>query len=222
MALRRDKFKAYDQRTGRLERAVNLIQDGDEPALWVSRAEADPPHPLRRRVVIPPDRTNYFPGRVKENTYEDAQFEYVYGYSAGQNLWERQAAPLVSFSGTHDFANDTFRMALFDDDAGLSSATTVYSATNEITNGNGYTTGGATMALQSGYPTTEGGLQAARFEDLSWTFTARKQVAFALMYNVSQSNAAVLVLQFPKGRQFLGSFQITFPASHPALVQGPA
>jgi hypothetical protein len=222
MALRRDKFKAYDMRTGRLERATQIIQDGDEPSLWVSRSEADPAHPLRRKIRIPPDRGNLFPGRTKQNTYEDAKFKYVYGYTSGPNLVSRNTQKTISFSGTHDFSADTFKMALFKDAAALSDDTTVYATDNEIENGNGYTTGGATMTLSSGYPTTEGGLQAARFENLSWTFTANKQVAYALMYNTSQSDAAVLVLQFPTGRQFIGSFQITFPASHPALIIGPA
>lgn len=97
MAVRQGKFKAYDQRTGRLERAVDIIQDGDEPGLWVARAEADPPHPLRRKVIIPPDRTNYFPGRVKENTYEDAQFKYMFGYTAGPNLWQQRTTPVLSW-----------------------------------------------------------------------------------------------------------------------------
>lgn len=223
MSLRRNKFRAYDQRTGRLERAINIIEDGDSPGLKVARGEADQAHPLRKHPRIPPDRKNLFPGLVRDDAYEDAQFKYVYGYtSSGSNLWERGAQKLISFSGTHDFANDTFKMALFKDAAALSDSTTEYTTSNEVETGNGYTTGGATMTLQAGYPTTEGGLQAARFEDLSWTFTALKQVTYALMYNVSQANAAVLVLTFPSGRQFKGSFQITFPASHAALVTGPA
>lgn len=55
MSLRRSRFKTFDQRTGRLERAVVLIEDG-ETGMLVRRGENDRKHPLSREFVPPIDR----------------------------------------------------------------------------------------------------------------------------------------------------------------------
>ena len=51
----RRNFKAFDQRTGRLERAIQLVEDGQTGVL-VKRGTQDRRHPLDRPVAPPLDR----------------------------------------------------------------------------------------------------------------------------------------------------------------------
>lgn len=124
--------------------------------------------------------------------------------------------------GTHDFSTDTIKIALFKDAAALSAATTAYATGNEADTGNGYTAGGSTLVLSSGYPQLENGRPSTRFESLSWTFTANKQVGYGLVYNSTKSNKAILVLDFGQGRTFTGSFAISFPLTQQALIVSAA
>jgi len=112
----------------------------------------------------------------------------------------------------HDLTNDTFKIALYTSSASLSAATTAYSTTNEIT-GTGYTAGGATLAVASGFPqTTTNGHVIWDFDNASWsgaTITARA----ALIYNSTNSNTAVCVLDF--GADVVATAEtltISFPA----------
>ena len=51
-------------------------------------------------------------------------------------------------NGTFDLDTDTFKMALFTSSSNLGASSTAYSGvTNEVSNGNGYTTGGASITL---------------------------------------------------------------------------
>jgi hypothetical protein len=79
-------------------------------------------------------------------------------------------------NGTHDLDTDVLKMALFTDAVTLSSATTAYSTSGEAS-GTGYTAGGASMTLASGYPAAGAtdNTYDFRFEDVEWTsasFTA--------------------------------------------------
>ena len=111
----------------------------------------------------------------------------------------------------HDFENDTFKIALYSSDASLGADTTAYSATNEVS-GTGYTAGGATLAVATGYPqTSTNGHVLWDFDNVSWasaTITARG----ALIYNSTNSNKAVCVIDF--GTDIVASaeaFNIAFP-----------
>jgi hypothetical protein len=94
--------------------------------------------------------------------------------------------------GIH-LAADVYKIALYVSAATLDKTTTVYSATNEVANGNGYATGGATL---SGFAVVQvGDRQVLKFTDQAWaaaTITARG----ALIYNSTRSNKAVAVLYF--------------------------
>lgn len=129
---------------------------------------------------------------------------------------------LEQHSGTHDLSTDTIKIALFKDAAALTASTTAYSTTEEATSGTGYTAGGATLSLTATYPKTESGRAATRFEDVSWTFTAVKQIAYGLVYNSSKSNKAIMVMDFGTGRSFTGSFAISFPLTQQALITSAA
>ena len=114
--------------------------------------------------------------------------------------------------GQHQFESggDVFKLALYTSDANLSAATTVYSATNEVANSGEYTAGGG--ALQSQQTGLDAGVAIVDFADLSFTgvtLTARG----ALIYNTSDANKAVCVLDFGSDKTATsGTFTIQFPA----------
>ena len=106
---------------------------------------------------------------------------------------------------------DTFKLALYTSAATLDASTTVYSSTNETTNttGTAYVAGGNTL---TGATTSSSGTTAwADFADSSWTtasFTARG----ALIYNSTQGNKAVVVLDFGADKTAsAGTFTIVIP-----------
>jgi len=114
--------------------------------------------------------------------------------------------------GQHQFESggDVFKLALYTSDANLSAATTAYSATNEVANSGEYTAGGGT--LQSQQTSLDTGVAIVDFADLSFTgvtLTARG----ALIYNTSDANKAVCVLDFGSDKTATsGTFTIQFPA----------
>lgn len=110
---------------------------------------------------------------------------------------------------------DTFKIALYTSSATLGASTTAYSATNEVANGNGYTTGGNTLVI-SQVPTDGGSGTTAflSFSDTTWsnaTITANG----ALIYNSTQSNRAVAVLAFGGDKSSTaGNFTVQFPTAN--------
>lgn len=112
--------------------------------------------------------------------------------------------------GVHNFTSDTFKIALYTGSASLDATTTVYTTTGE-TSGTGYTAGG--QALTPTTPTSSGTTAYVSFANVSWTsssFTARA----ALIYNATQGNKSVAVLDFGSDKTVSGStFTITFPTA---------
>ena len=106
---------------------------------------------------------------------------------------------------------DTFKIALYTSSATLDATTTAYSSTNEITNtsGTAYTAGG--LALTGAADSASGTTAIATFSNASWStasFTARG----ALIYNSTQSNKSVAVLDFGSDKTAsAGTFTIVFP-----------
>jgi hypothetical protein len=109
---------------------------------------------------------------------------------------------------------NTFKVALYTAAADIGSATTIYSTTNEVV-GTGYTAGGNTLVISTS-PTAannSAGVPTAyiSFNNTSWTnatFTARA----ALIYNVTQGNKSVAVLDFGSDKTVNNdTFQIIFP-----------
>ena len=118
--------------------------------------------------------------------------------------------------GVHDFTattGDTFKIALYDSDATLGAGTTAFSTSEEITNtsGSAYTSGGAT--LTSVTPTSSSTTAICDFADVSFSsasFTANG----ALIYNSSDSNAAVCAIAFGSDKTATnGTFTIQFPTA---------
>jgi hypothetical protein len=110
-------------------------------------------------------------------------------------------------------AADTFKIALYTATATLNATTTVYTTDNEVT-GTGYTAGGNTLVI-SQVPTSTNTETVAwlNFENSSWpgsTFSADG----ALIYNSTQGNKAVAVLNFGSTKTTTNqTFTVTFPAS---------
>jgi hypothetical protein len=121
--------------------------------------------------------------------------------------------------GVHDLTTDVIKIALYTDAATLGPETTAYSATNEVS-GTGYSSGGKTFSLESGFPTQSAttGQYNFRFADVTWTsasFTARG----ALIYNSSQSNKSIMVLDFGGNRTVTSStFTVSNPTTVPPLI----
>ena len=111
----------------------------------------------------------------------------------------------------HDLVADTLKIALFTSSASLGASTTAYSTSNEVANGNGYATGGVTLANRA--VSTSGTTAFFDADDPTWTsasFTARG----ALIYNSTNGDKAIAVLNF--GGDFTvssGTFRIVFPAA---------
>jgi voltage-gated potassium channel Kch len=109
-----------------------------------------------------------------------------------------------------DFDVDTFKIALYTSTATLDAATTVYSATNEVS-GTGYTAGGNTLAGTT--VTLTGTTAYVDFSDTTWS-TATITARGALIYNSSKSNKAVAVLDFGSDKSSTaGNFTIQFPTN---------
>lgn len=121
--------------------------------------------------------------------------------------------------GKHDFTNSTghtFKLALYTSSATLGASTTDYSATNEVANGNGYTTTGT--ALTNVTPTTSGTTAFTDFADLTFS-SATITANGALIYNTttgggSSTTDAVCVLAFGGDKSSTnGDFTIQFPTA---------
>ena len=117
-------------------------------------------------------------------------------------------------TATHDFTNgsgNTFKLALYDNSASFTAATTAYTATNEVS-GTGYSAGGGTLTNVT--PTTSGTTAFTDFADLTFssaTITARG----ALIYNdTAAGDPSVVVLDFGSDKSSTaGDFTIVFPTA---------
>ena len=113
------------------------------------------------------------------------------------------------YQGIHDLTTDVIKIALYTASANLNEDTTVYSATNEVANTGTYAAGGAQLTpitvSSSGYTAYVG------LPNISWTgvITAR----CALIYNSTQGNKSIAVLDFGSDKTSAGTFTITMPAN---------
>ena len=119
----------------------------------------------------------------------------------------------------HDFTastGHTFKLALYDNNASFTAATTDYTATNEVSASGSYSAGGG--ALTNITPTTSGTTAFADFADLTFT-SATITARGALIYNTttaggSGTTESVVVLDFGSDKSSTaGDFQIVFPTA---------
>ena len=113
------------------------------------------------------------------------------------------------YQGIHDLTTDVIRIALYTASANLNEDTTAYSATNEVPNTGTYVAGGAILT-----PITIGTSEYTAFvgfPNISWTgaITAR----CALIYNSTQGNKSIAVLDFGSDKTSTVTFTITMPAN---------
>ena len=113
------------------------------------------------------------------------------------------------YQGIHDLTTDVIKIALYTASADLNEDTTVYNSTNEVPNTGTYFAGGAQLTPitigTSGYTAYVG------FPNISWTgaITAR----CALIYNSTQGNKSIAVLDFGSDKTSTTTFTITMPAN---------
>jgi hypothetical protein len=117
-------------------------------------------------------------------------------------------------NGLQNFSANTFKIALYTSSATLDANTTAYTTSGEVASGGNYVTGGNTLSVTT-TPTNGGSGTTAYidFADTTWssaTITARG----ALIYNNSQGNSAVAVLDFGSDKTSTdGDFTVQFPAA---------
>jgi hypothetical protein len=112
------------------------------------------------------------------------------------------------YKGVHDLLTDTVMIALYTANANLGESTTVYSASDEVV-ASGYTAGGVVM---TGVVVSSSGTTAyVNWSNVSWAaaLTARG----ALIYNASQGNKSIAVLNFGSDKTSTTTFLITMPAN---------
>ena len=112
------------------------------------------------------------------------------------------------YQGIHDLSTDVIYIALYTASANLNEATTVYSSANEVVAA-GYTAGGQVM---TGVAISSSGSTAyVNWANVSWNTAVTARCA--LIYNVTQGNKSVAVLDFGSDKTSNSTFLITMPAN---------
>jgi hypothetical protein len=126
-----------------------------------------------------------------------------------QQLLEAQHNFLLS-------GGDTFKIALYDNSASFTAATTDYTATNEVGASGSYSAGGGTLTRIN--PATSGTTAFTDFADITFT-SATITARGALIYNTTTgagtgTTDTVVVLDFGSDKTSTsGDFEIVFPAA---------
>jgi len=117
--------------------------------------------------------------------------------------------------GIHNFTTstgNTFKLALYNNSASFTAATTAYTSSNEVSASGSYSAGGG--ALTNVTPSSTGTTAFTDFADLS--FTSATITAFgALIYNdTAAGDPSVCVLDFGGAKTSTsGTFTIIFPTN---------
>jgi hypothetical protein len=121
--------------------------------------------------------------------------------------------------GGHNFSlsgGDTFKLALYDNNASFTAATTDYTVTNEVGDSGSYVAGGGELTRID--PTSSGTTAFTDFADLTFT-SATITARGALIYNTTEgadtgTTNSVVVLDFGADKTSTsGDFQIVFPTA---------
>ena len=111
------------------------------------------------------------------------------------------------YTGVHNLTTNTLYIALYTASADLNETTTAYSSVNEVSGG-GYPPGGV---LLTGVTINSSGYTAyVDFADV--VFNASVTARCALIYNVTQGNKSIAVLDFGSDKTST-NFTITMPAN---------
>ena len=115
----------------------------------------------------------------------------------------------------HNFTNgtgNTFKLALYDNSASFTAATTAYTSSNEVANSGTYSAGGGTLTNVT--PTSSGTTAFTDFADIS--FTSATITAYgAMIYNDSATgDPSVCILDFGGAKTSTnGTFTVIFPTA---------
>jgi hypothetical protein len=114
----------------------------------------------------------------------------------------------------HNFllsGGDDFKIAMYDNSASFTAATTAYTATNEVV-GTAYVAEGASLTRID--PTTSGTTAYTDFADEVWS-TATITARGAMIYNETHvGDAAVVILDFGSDKSSTaGDFTVQFPVA---------
>lgn len=120
--------------------------------------------------------------------------------------------------GQHDFTtgNDAYKIALYDNNASFTAATTDYTATDEVGDSGSYSAGGGTLTNVT--PVSSGTTAFTDFANITFT-SATITARGALIYNTetgggSGTTDTVAVLDFGSDKtSTAGDFQIIFPTA---------
>jgi len=116
--------------------------------------------------------------------------------------------------GIHNFSvgGNTFKLALYDNNAAFTAATTAYTSSDEVTASGSYASGGGTLTNVD--PTSSGTTAFTDFNDISFT-TATITAYGAMIYNdTATGDPSVVILDFGGAKTSTsGTFQIIFPAA---------
>lgn len=125
------------------------------------------------------------------------------------------------FEGDFDFSattTQTFKIALYTNNATLDQTTTTYTGTTGEVVATGYTAGGAAITPSLAIDSSTG-IAYIDFSNASWSgaFTARG----ALIYRVTTGNPAICVLDFGSDKTSTTTFVVEFPpnTSTAALIR---
>ena len=115
------------------------------------------------------------------------------------------------FEGDFDFSattTQTFKIALYTNDATLDQTTTTYTGTTGEVVATGYTAGGEAITPSLAIDSSTG-IAYIDFSNASWSgaFTARG----ALIYRVTTGNPAICVLDFGSDKTSTSTFVVEFP-----------
>ena len=115
------------------------------------------------------------------------------------------------FEGDFDFSSgttQTFKIALYTNDATLDQTTTTYTGTTGEVVATGYTAGGEAITPSLAIDSSTG-IAYIDFSNASWSgaFTSRG----ALIYRVTTGNPAICVLDFGSDKTSTSTFVVEFP-----------
>jgi hypothetical protein len=129
-----------------------------------------------------------FTGNYTCNSFKQQLFEVYFDFSAT--------------------TTQTFKIALYTNDATLSQTTTSYTGTTGEVSATGYTAGGVAITPSLAIDSSTG-IVYIDFSNASWSgaFTARG----ALIYRVTTGNPAICVLDFGSDKTSTTTFQVEFP-----------
>ena len=122
-----------------------------------------------------------------------------------QTVSFRQELP----QAVHNLLTDTLKLALYTSSASLSTDTTVYTTTGEIT-GTGYTAGG--KVVTGATIANSNNVVYVNFDNVIWN-PASFTTGGALLYNASKGNKSIAVLSFGADKTCTNTFTVTMPSN---------